>query len=100
MSVILRILGLKKSNYYRWRSLESSNLKAQIKKEGIIPGFSYTFSGTKLNDLEIQKLITIVLSDEFGKHYGYKKVTSVLRRDNQIRISKKKVYRLMLTMGV
>ena len=99
-NVILKVLNLKKSSYYRWRSSRESYNCTQICKEGFIPGFSYTFNGKKINDLEIQKLISGILSDQYGQHYGYKKVTIILRRVHNIKISKKKVYRLMLTMGV
>lgn len=75
-------------------------MKVKMKRDGIIPGFSYTFDGKKINDLEIQKIITDILSEEYGRFYGYKKITFVLRRENNIKISKKKVYRLMSTLGV
>lgn len=98
--MILRIVGLKKSTFYRWRKLEAANIKPLKKKDGVIPGFSYTFNGEKVNDLKIQSFIQEVLRDEFGQHYGYKKVTAVLRRKHNIKISKKKVYRLMYSMCV
>lgn len=41
-----------------------------------------------------------ILADEFGQHYGYKKVTAVLRRKYSIKINKKKVFRLMASMCV
>ena len=100
MASILRILDLKKSTYYRWRSNENNNIKFTKQKDGIIPGFSYSFSGEKIHDLKIQKFIAEILSDEFGQHYGYKKVTAVLRRKYYVKINKKKVFRLMAIMGL
>lgn len=98
--VILRVLGLKKSTFYRWKSLEDQCIKPVKQKEGVIPGFSYTFEGVKINDLLIQKYIVEILDDDIGKFYGYKKVTYYLRRTKNIRISKKKVFRLMLALNL
>jgi len=91
---------LKKSTYYRWQSIIDEETKPIKKKDGIIPGFSYKFDGEKINDLNIQKHIIEILADEYGQHYGYKKVTIVLRRKHNIKINKKKVARLMGVMGV
>lgn len=98
----MKIVGLKKSTFYRWKDIENYSVKpAKAKlKEGIIPGFSYTFDGKKINDLVIQKHIVEILNDEFGQHYGYKKVTAFLRRYKNIKISKKKVFRLMYSMNL
>lgn len=95
---ILRILGLKKSTFYRWQRLENEYLKPIKQKDGVIPGFSYTFNGEKINDLIIQKHIIKILDDDIKKFYGYKKVTQELRRNQNIKISKKKVLRLMSLM--
>lgn len=67
-----------------------------------MPGFSYTNDGTckKVYDIHIQKYIKDILNDEVGKFYGYKKVTACLRDKYNLRINKKKVYRLMAVMGV
>ena len=91
---------MKKSTYYRWQSIIDEETKPIKKKDGIIPGFSYKFDGEKINDLNIQKHIIEILADEYGQHYGYKKVTIVLRRKHNIKINKKKVARLMGVMGV
>lgn len=91
---------MKKSTFYRWRSIEDCEIKPVKQKEGIIPGFSYKFNGEKVSDLLIQKLIIEILNDEYGQFYGYKKVTAVLRNSNNIKISKKKVYRLMFSMNL
>ena len=94
------MLGLKKSTFYRWRNIKSYSVKPATAKEGTMPGFSYTFDGKKISDLIIQKHIVQILNDEIGQHYGYKKVTAVLRRANNIKISKKKVFRLMSSMNL
>lgn len=81
---------MKKATYYRWLSIENEGIKYIKKQDGLVPGFSYMFNGKKINDLKIQKYIVEILADEFGKHYGYKKVTAVLRRTYNVKISKKK----------
>jgi putative transposase len=99
---LLDIVGLKSSTYYRWRSLLDQSLKPIKRDEGFPPGFSYTNdrSCKKVYDIHIQKYIKDILNDEFGRFYGYKKVTAVLREKYNLRINKKKVYRLMAVMGV
>ena len=69
-------------------------------KQSYMPGFSYNKKKEKVNDILIQKYITEVIADEFGQHYGYKKVTAVLKRKYSLIINKKKVYRLMKVMNV
>lgn len=91
---------MKRSTFYRWRSNQNCHVKFENHKEGVIPGFSYTFDGKKINDLVIQKYIIQISNDEFGQHYGYKKVTAFLRRYKNIKISKKKVFRLMKAMNL
>lgn len=100
--LLLDIVGLKSSTYYRWRSLLDQSLEPIKRTEGFPPGFSYTNdkSCKKVYDIHIQKYIKDILNDEFGRFYGYKKVTAVLREKYNLKINKKKVYRLMSVMGV
>lgn len=93
-------MNIKHSTYYRWR--ENLDTLKQVKpiREGVILGYSYRYDGTKISDLEIQKIICTILSDEFGKYYGYKKITMTLKNNYKIRINKKKVYRLMSVLGL
>lgn len=100
--MLLNIVGLKSSTYYRWRNLIDQPLKPIKRNEGVIPGFSYTNDKPKIKvyDIYIQKYIKDILNDEYGKFYGYKKVTAVLRENYNLRINKKKVHRLMDLMGV
>ena len=57
INLILRVLNLKKSTYYRWRSSTEIYSCTKNSKEDRILGLSYTFDGKKINDVEIQKLI-------------------------------------------
>ena len=65
-----------------------------------IPGFSLSFDGQVINDVEIQKYIVNIKKDKTSKYYGYRKVTYVLRRKYNLKINKKKVRRLMCTLNL
>lgn len=60
-----------------------------------VPGYSYTFNGVKVSDIQIQKYISDLKSDKTSKHYGYRKITQMLRKKYMLKINKKKVRRLM-----
>lgn len=100
MVVVLRILGLKKSTYYRWKSIVEEGINPAKRKDGVIKGFSYNLNNIKINDLQIQKYISEIKADEVGKYYGYKKMTGALKHSHSLIINKKKVYRLMNSMGL
>lgn len=70
------------------------------KQEKRIPGLSFRGDGTPITDVQIQKYINEIKRGKTGKEYGYKKVTAALRRQYNLRINKKKVYRLMFVMGL
>nr|WP_291568635.1 IS3 family transposase [Clostridium sp. UBA2485] len=92
---ILRILGLNRSTYYRRKQAKKDGNTPIVRKEGVIPGFSYNINNVKVSDLVIQKYIMEIKSCDHGQHYGYKKITAVLKRRYCLKINKKKVYRLM-----
>uniref|UniRef100_UPI003BAA8358 IS3 family transposase n=1 Tax=Clostridium tertium TaxID=1559 RepID=UPI003BAA8358 len=94
------MLGLKKSTYYRKKKIQKQDELTKFIKQSYMPGFSYNKKKEKVNDILIQKYITEIIADEFGQHYGYKKVTAVLKRKYSLIINKKKVYRLMKVMNV
>ncbi|QBD86823.1 IS3 family transposase [Clostridium tetani] len=96
---VLRVVKVAKSTYYNYISSD----KKERKYDNVgrkTPGFSYTFGGRKVNDLEIENLIANIKTSKTSKFYGYRKVTVLLRRDYNIRINKKKVYRLMSLLNL
>ncbi|RXI51851.1 IS3 family transposase, partial [Clostridium tetani] len=96
---VLRVVKVAKSTYYNYISFNKKERKyANVGRK--TPGFSYTFDGKKVNDLEIQNLITNIKARKTSRFYGYRKVTVLLRRDYNIRINKKKVYRLMSLLNL
>lgn len=100
IKAILRILGLKKSTYYKQQLLIKSGNRPLNQSEGNIPGYSLNINGEKVFDLEIQKYIVKIKKDEVGQFYGYKKVRAVLKNKYKLKINKKKVYRLMKRMNL
>jgi len=64
-----------------------------------VPGYSYTFNGVKINDIQIQRYITELKNKEVSKCYGYRKLTYELRRKYNLQINKKKVRRLMKSLS-
>nr|WP_202192311.1 IS3 family transposase [Clostridium cochlearium] len=96
---VLRIVKVAKSTYYNHISFNKKERKyANVGRK--TPGFSYTFDGKKVNDLEIQNLIIDIKTSKTSKLYGYRKVTVLLRRNYNIQINKKKVYRLMSLLNL
>ena len=63
------------------------------------PGLSYTQTGKPISDEQICEWIMEFLPGE-GANYGYRKLTVLLRRRHQLKINKKKVYRLCKQMDV
>ncbi|MDT2264865.1 IS3 family transposase [Paenibacillus larvae] len=62
------------------------------------PGYSYQANGTKVPDEQIQECHELISSDGFA--YGYRKLTVCLRREYQLQINKKKVYRLCKKLDI
>lgn len=91
MRTVLRILKLPKSNYYYHKSRLGA--EKQVNEGRKIPGYSLQQDGTKVADEQIQEWIMALISGE-EQAYGYRKFTVMLRRNHNLVINKKKVYRL------
>jgi len=63
------------------------------------PGYSYDNKGTKVSDGQINEFISEIIAGD-GQYYGYRKITVVLRREYNLIINKKKVYRLCKEMNM
>lgn len=96
-AVVLRILGIRRSTYYAFMKTKEKRSYSNVGRK--IPGYSFTFDGVKVNDIQIQKYITEIKNKEISKHYGYRKLTYELRREYSLQINKKKVRRLMKSLG-
>lgn len=64
------------------------------------PGYSYTKDRKRISDEQICEWIMELLADEYTAVYGYRKLTKMLKRQHQLVINKKKVYRLCKKMNV
>ncbi|QXM06236.1 IS3 family transposase [Crassaminicella indica] len=64
-----------------------------------IPGYSKTNNGKKVSDEQIKEYIIQIIEDE-GYSYGYLKLTYALRRNCNLIINKKKVYRLCKELNI
>ncbi|AGE21363.1 MULTISPECIES: IS3 family transposase [Geobacillus] len=94
---ILEVLEINRSTYYY-----QQNGKVKEKTVGggrPEPGYSLTTTGEKVSDEQIQEWLSELVMGE-GFAYGYRKLTIQLRRDHQLVISKKKVYRLCKAMDL
>lgn len=85
------------STYYY--QLKHTNPKQKPKGGRPIPGYSFTFKGEKVSDTRIKRLIQKLLEGEESV-YGYRRLTTALRRIYGIQINKKKVYRLCKALKI
>ena len=92
---VLRHLGLSKSTYYH-----RCQPRGERRRKGGRPiaGFSWTTVGQQITD-EIIKQYLLAAIEGDGAHYGYRKLTHQLRREFDLVINKKKVYRLCREMN-
>jgi len=90
---VLRIVGVSTATYYH-RKQQSEDETPRIFKGGRPqPGHSITVDNKPVCDEQIKEyLLELVSGEEHA--YGYRKLTVCLRRDHQLIINKKKVYRL------
>ncbi len=92
IKTVLKIVGLLEATYYARRKNRG---KPKVYNGGRpIPGYSMKTDGQPVADEQIKEWIHEYLADEEAA-YGYRKITVCLRRDVELQINKKKVYRLM-----
>jgi len=90
---VLKFAGLSKSTYYYHISIEN---KVKQKPENVgrpIVGYSLTNDNTKVCDEQIKEYIMEAIQHD-AFYYGYHKITHTLRREHNLIINHKKVYRL------
>lgn len=94
---VLKILHINRSTYYYQLSHPVECSKSSGGRP--IPGFSRTRQGKKVKDTTIKKYLMELIA---GKAcvYGYRKLTKALRREYQLIINKKKVYRLCKELDI
>lgn len=92
-ATVLKIVKVSRSSYYEFMKNKVKRSYANTGRRA--PGYSYTFNGEKISDVQIQKYISELKNSKTSKHYGYRKITHMLRRKHNLKINKKKVRRLM-----
>ncbi|MBO4117020.1 IS3 family transposase, partial [Streptococcus suis] len=96
--MVLRIVGILEATYY-YRKNKASQKPRVYHGGRPIPGYSLSTDGQPVSDEQIKEWISELIADEESA-YGYRKLTVCLRRDHQLIINKKKVYRLLKEEGL
>jgi len=91
--MVLKFAGLSKSTYYYHLSVEDKVIKKPENVGRPIVGYSLSAKGLKVCDEAIKEYIMEAIQDE-AFYYGYHKITHYLRRNINLIINHKKVYRL------
>lgn len=96
---ILTILDLQRSTYYARKS-EKKEVKTQVRRGRPIPGYSKHKDGHKIPDEQIEEFLMEYYHDDNIGALGHKKWTSLLRKQYDLIINKKKVYRLCKKLDI
>ncbi|MDP9729874.1 DDE-type integrase/transposase/recombinase, partial [Alicyclobacillus tolerans] len=97
VTIVLRIVGVSRSTYYYQQTHEP---KPRTTAGGRpVTEYTYTHDGSKVSDEQVKEwIMNAVAGDGFA--YGYLKLTYVLKREYQLVINKKKIYRLCKELGI
>lgn len=96
---MLRILEIDRSTYYAHINRPNQDKQRCCNAGRPEPGLSYTKAGQPVSDEQIcEWIMELLAGEEYA--YGYRKLTLMLKRQHQLVINKKKVYRLCKQMGV
>lgn len=87
-----------RSTYYKHIMIKEKRCYNNVGRR--IPGYSYSFDGIKVCDMEIQRCIKELKGNKTSKHYGYRKITYALRQKYNLQVNKKKVNRLMKNLSL
>ena len=92
-----RLAGVARSTYYAWRQrLARPAVPARPSQAGRPRrGYWRTRTGTKVPEGQVIEWLSEFIATPDGQAYGYRKLTTWLRREHQLVINKKSVYRLL-----
>jgi len=98
---VLRIIGLAESTYYdRIKRMSQQPLQAAPSGRGRpISGYSFTESGEKISDEQIQEWLLELVSGE-AHVYGYKLLAECLWNQYRLKLNHKKSYRLCKALDI
>ncbi len=95
--MVLKILGIPRSTYYYQKNYKVE--EKQVSEGRPAPGYSITKDGKKISDEQIKEwLLEEIEGDAYA--YGYRKLTKQLRRNYNLIVNKKKVYRLCKELDI
>ncbi|WP_281272414.1 IS3 family transposase [Paenibacillus sambharensis] len=101
-ALVLRILGIAESTYYDRKKREMScppERPAENRRGRPVPGYSHTFDGERVVDSQINDWLLELIEGE--EHvYGYKLLAQCIRDKYNVRLDKKKAYRLCNELGI
>jgi putative transposase len=101
VATVLRILGISESTYYdRKRRVTTPSRSPAAGRPGRpVPGYSYTFDGESVSDEQIKEWLLELIEGE-ETVYGYKLLAQCIRDQHNVRLDKKKSYRLCTELGI
>lgn len=95
----MEIVGVHRSLYY-YHLGDKDVMKLEGKKRGRpVPGYSLTQLGVIVSDEQIEEFLSEAVEGEEGA-YGYQNLTRYLRKEHQLIINPKKVYRLCVKLDI
>ena len=86
-----RLAGVARSTYYAWLGRPARPRRGGPGRPR--PGYRYTTGGQRVAEGQIAEWLSEAVAGA-GRAYGYRKLTTWLRREHQLVINKKTVYRL------
>lgn len=94
---MLKIIGIPRSTYYYQKNGRVE--EKQVSEGRPAPGYSIKKNGKKIPDEQIKEWLLEAIAGD-GYSYGYHKLTKLVRRQHDLIINKKKVYRLCKELGI
>ncbi|MEK4509542.1 IS3 family transposase [Paenibacillus anaericanus] len=94
---VLRLCGIPRSTYYY--RLQHPEHQQPVSSGRPIPGYSFDKDGKQVVDARIRGYLRRLIQGP-NSAFGYRKLTTLLRRKYKLIINKKKVYRLCKEMGI
>ena len=98
--MVLRIVGINEATYYYRKMQEAKPQRNHTSQGGRpIPGYAWTSDRQRISDEQIKEwLMELVAGEE--SEYGYRKLAVCLRRQHNLVINNKKVYRLCKELDI
>ncbi|MNZ74431.1 Integrase core domain protein [compost metagenome] len=100
--MVLRILGISESTYYdrkKRANVAPSERPTRGRRGRPVPGYSYTYEGERICDERInQWLLELIEGEEYV--YGYKLLAKCIQDKYNVKLNKKKSYRLCDELGI